>query len=63
MTQEFSHFDARGNAAMVDVGAKPVSERTATARARVVMLLATLALIRSGGGAVLPGRREPAAPA
>jgi cyclic pyranopterin monophosphate synthase len=49
MTQEFSHFDARGNAAMVDVGAKPVTERTATARARVTMLPATAALIRSGG--------------
>jgi cyclic pyranopterin phosphate synthase len=49
MSQEFSHFDERGNAAMVDVGAKPVTERTATARARVAMLPATLALIRSGG--------------
>jgi cyclic pyranopterin monophosphate synthase len=49
MSQEFSHFDARGNAAMVDVGAKPVTERTATARARVVMLPATAALIRRGG--------------
>jgi cyclic pyranopterin phosphate synthase len=34
---------------MVDVGAKPVTERTATARARVVMLPATASLIRSGG--------------
>ena len=34
---------------MVDVGAKPVTERTATARARVAMLPATAALIRSGG--------------
>ena len=34
---------------MVDVGAKPVTERTATARARVTMLPATAALIRSGG--------------
>ena len=41
--------DARGHAAMVDVGAKPVSDRTATARARVAMLPATAALIRSGG--------------
>ena len=49
MTQDFTHFDARGRAAMVDVGAKPVSERTATARARVAMLPATAALIRSGG--------------
>ncbi len=49
MSQDFSHFDARGDAAMVDVGAKPVTERTATARARVAMLPATAALIRSGG--------------
>ena len=33
MSQDFTHFDARGHAAMVDVGAKPVTERTATARA------------------------------
>jgi cyclic pyranopterin monophosphate synthase len=49
MTDDFSHFDVRGQAAMVDVGAKPVTGRTATARARVVMLPATAALIRSGG--------------
>ncbi len=49
MSQDFTHFDACGQAAMVDVGAKPVSERTATARARVAMLPATAALIRSGG--------------
>jgi len=49
MSQDFSHFDARGQAAMVDVGSKPISERTATARARVTMLPATAALIRSGG--------------
>ena len=40
---------ARATPAMVDVGAKPVTERTATARARVVMQPATAALIRSGG--------------
>jgi cyclic pyranopterin phosphate synthase len=49
MTSEFTHFDARGQAAMVDVGGKPITERTATARVRVVMLPATAALIRSGG--------------
>jgi cyclic pyranopterin monophosphate synthase len=49
MSEDFSHFDARGQAAMVDVGAKPVTERTATARVRVVMLPATALLIRSGG--------------
>jgi cyclic pyranopterin phosphate synthase len=46
---EFTHFDRRGHAAMVDVGVKPITERTATARARVAMLPATLAMIRSGG--------------
>jgi len=49
MSQDFSHFDARGQAAMVDVGAKSITQRTATARARVTMLPATAALIRSGG--------------
>ena len=43
-----THFDASGAAAMVDVGAKPETARSATARARVVMLPATLALILSG---------------
>ena len=34
---------------MVDVGAKSITQRIATARARVTMLPATAALIRSGG--------------
>ncbi|MDE2004979.1 MAG: cyclic pyranopterin monophosphate synthase MoaC [Rhodospirillales bacterium] len=46
---EFTHFDAAGRAAMVDVGEKPVTARAATARARVTMRAETLALIRSGG--------------
>ena len=48
MSREFSHFDAHGQAIMVDVGAKPVTERTATARARVVMQPETAAQIRGG---------------
>ena len=44
----FTHFDQAGNAAMVDVSDKPVTARTATARARVVMQPATLAMIREG---------------
>lgn len=44
-----THFDAEGRAAMVDVSAKPETARTATARARVVMQEATLALVRAGG--------------
>jgi len=44
----FTHFDAAGNAVMVDVSAKPITDRTATARARVVMEPATLAMIEAG---------------
>lgn len=44
----FTHFDAAGNAAMVDVSAKPQTDRTATARARVVMDPTTLAMIMEG---------------
>jgi cyclic pyranopterin phosphate synthase len=43
-----THFDAAGRAAMVDVSAKDETARTATARGRIVMLPATLALIREG---------------
>lgn len=41
-----THFDARGNAHMVDVGAKDVTERVAVARASVIMQPATLKLIK-----------------
>jgi cyclic pyranopterin monophosphate synthase len=44
----FTHFDASGNATMVDVSAKPVTDRTATARAQVIMNPATLAMIEAG---------------
>jgi len=44
----FTHFDSSGNAAMVDVSAKPVTDRTATARARVLMRPATATMIRDG---------------
>jgi len=56
----FTHFDAAGNAAMVDVSAKPATDRTATARVRVVMLPATLEMIQAGTakkGDVLGGAR------
>jgi cyclic pyranopterin phosphate synthase len=43
---DLTHFDERGNARMVDVGGKDVTERVATAQASVVMQPATLALIR-----------------
>ena len=44
----FTHFDAAGNAAMVDVSAKPATDRSATARARVTMRPETAAMIRDG---------------
>lgn len=40
-----THFDAEGSARMVDVSAKPETERVAVAAGRVVMLPATLRLI------------------
>jgi cyclic pyranopterin phosphate synthase len=43
-----THFDAAGNAAMVDISAKPITVRSATARARVVMNAETLATIEAG---------------
>ena len=44
----FTHFDAAGNAVMVDVSDKPSTARSATARARVVMEASTLAMIMDG---------------
>ena len=48
---ELSHLDAEGKARMVDVGAKEVTARTATARASVTMRAETLSLIVDGGHA------------
>jgi cyclic pyranopterin phosphate synthase len=44
----FTHFDGAGQAHMVDVGDKNVTKRLARAAGRIVMLPATLALIRAG---------------
>ena len=46
---ELTHFDASGNAHMVDVGGKDETERSATARGTVHMAAETFALIRDGG--------------
>ncbi len=43
-----THFDAQGRAVMVDVSAKPETDRTATARVRVVMQPETLVMITGG---------------
>src|SRR5438309_4396924 len=46
---ELTHFDETGASRMVDVGAKPETEREARASGRVRMLPATLQLIRDRG--------------
>src|SRR5258708_10064557 len=43
-----THIDTKGEARMVDVSAKPATERLAVAEGRVVMSKATLELIVSG---------------
>jgi cyclic pyranopterin phosphate synthase len=48
MTEKLSHIDESGRASMVDVGQKPDTERTATARGEVVMKSETLALVQAG---------------
>ena len=44
----FTHFDGKGQAHMVDVGAKDVTHRVARAGGRIVMLPQTLERIRAG---------------
>jgi cyclic pyranopterin phosphate synthase len=44
----FTHFDAAGQAHMVDVADKPVTRRLARASGRIAMRPETLALIRAG---------------
>ena len=46
---DFTHFNSQGRAKMVDVGEKPISVRTATAAARVLVNDGTFSLIKTGG--------------
>jgi cyclic pyranopterin monophosphate synthase len=48
MTQPLTHFDAQGQAHMVDVGAKAETRRVAVASGRILMQAATFAVIREG---------------
>ena len=48
MSEEFTHFDAQGQAHMVDVGAKAATHRVAVAEGRIHMQPATFAMVRSG---------------
>ena len=45
---KLTHLDEKGAARMVDVSAKDVTTRAATARARIAMKAETLAMIREG---------------
>jgi len=46
--KKLTHLGARGEARMVDVSAKPASEREALAEGRVIMSPATLAIVQKG---------------
>ena len=46
---DFTHFNDQGRAKMVDVGEKPISQRTAVAAGRVLVNDHTFDLIKSGG--------------
>ena len=46
---KLNHFDSDGKAVMVDVGAKPATERIASAEASVLMSPETLTTISEGG--------------
>ncbi|QPF76075.1 cyclic pyranopterin monophosphate synthase MoaC [Roseateles sp. DAIF2] len=48
MTSPLTHFDAQGQAHMVDVAGKDVTHRVARAAGRIRMQAATLALITAG---------------
>ena len=47
-TSTLTHFDAQGQAHMVDVGAKAATHRVAVAQGDILMQAATLDLILSG---------------
>ena len=48
MTSPLTHFDEKGDAHMVDVSGKPVTDRSAIAEGRVIMSAETLALVTEG---------------
>ena len=60
MEKQFTHFDAQGNAVMVDVTEKQVTQREAIASGKIQMNEAVLKAIKSGNvtkGDVLGGAR------
>ena len=51
MAKRLTHFDKSGKAAMVDVASKRETDRVAVAKARIIMLPATLKTILAGNAA------------
>lgn len=51
LTRRLTHFDRRGRAHMVDVGAKPQTYRVAIASGRLLMRAATLRAVAAGRAA------------
>jgi cyclic pyranopterin monophosphate synthase len=58
-----THIDSKGEARMVDVSAKPATERVAVAEGRVVMSKATLELIVSDNAKKGDVLAQPGSPA
>lgn len=48
MSQPFTHLDASGNAHMVDVTGKDITERSATARSRITLSAEVVTALRDG---------------
>ena len=49
LMNELSHIDESGNAKMVDVGSKAITERVALASGRISMAQNTFKLVAAGG--------------
>ena len=62
-TSPLTHFDAQGQAHMVDVAAKVATHRVAVAQGRIAMKPDTLALIMSGTAKKATYWASPASPA
>ena len=45
-SNDFTHLDAQGNARMVDIGDKPISERVAIAKGEIILNPQVMTLIR-----------------
>ena len=51
LSPQLTHFDRKGSARMVDVGAKPETQRVAVASGRIAMRPATFRMVVEGGAA------------